>query len=812
MGRYSLDSLASIGTRRSPDKALQFRPQWVASIYKRQVSNGNDEDNISDPLPFELVQHILGASEFISMLKQAKVHHQYRPGTDLEPILDYIYGRYLREDEPFPEDAFDNLLSQALNISTSILEQIVMTWEDAWEVELDDPLEGLTVEYCPEPAVVDLYNFVHACLVDDNVRFREIKYSSASTGDGSVEEETESDESVDHDKVPLDSLISEAKRKAPESSTNTKRKKQRKLSENGDTMITFSTPLIQQSNDKSLTSIGHNHVENGVSSDESMKIIEKIESAKKQIGYDPKLKFLKTTKTFFGKIIDDKRIVEDKVDATGSKIVFNATNTSDSNESRLISFKDKPCTPWTELTHVGHVSDYHGFTRNYASFVPLKFSKTLSEMQEEIQEAVNGAKKGGVEEERDEEEIAEMEDYALAIQGYQKNRRSEQRLKKRKSRQYMKEKGQRRQGSHESQVAEDLPIRFVTGSESMPTEEISQSSIRVADSRLPILCPSFKQIESDTIEFWQDEMEQGKRRSRRDELLEQKKISVMILREMENSLKFIEEYNNGFLVQSRDMPIEEAGRTENKIEDISALDEDQPILLFSPIESKIDHAKLLSNYDELRRRFQSSFPEPIDSTLETLKNTIMRIIKGYSETIPVDEEISREEKAQIRIRRGYNQKADQERIERKMDEDESRLDSRVYSYMSRSRKIASERAELEQFELRPLRFHSQAILKKKKGKGGCNLGPDCELCMPTTKTLLPPTCATSKATIHNPSFRRVYPDYLYEMDDEEKQKSHRTSRIGETIYRRRVSMMKLQEMYHTLEFIEKFNKGMIPSK
>ena len=102
--------------------------------------------------------------------------------------------------------------------------------------------------------------------------------------------------------------------------------------------------------------------------------------------------------------------------------------------------------------------------------------------------------------------------------------------------------------------------------------------------------------------------------------------------------------------------------------------------------------------------------------------------------------------------------------------------------------------------------------KKKKGKGGCKLGPDCELCMPATKTLLPPTCATSKATIYNPSFRRVNPDYLYEMDDEEKPKSHRTSRIGETIYRRRVSMMKLQEMYHTLEFIEKFNKGIIPSK
>jgi len=78
-------------------------------------------------------------------------------------------------------------------------------------------------------------------------------------------------------------------------------------------------------------------------------------------------------------------------------------------------------TNWVKLTHKGHISDYHGFSRKYENFFPLKSVKSVPEIQAEIRSTLNDVLPS-----IDDDDVSEeLAIYERAIQRYEAMARNE---------------------------------------------------------------------------------------------------------------------------------------------------------------------------------------------------------------------------------------------------------------------------------------------------------------------------------------------------------------------------------------------------
>jgi hypothetical protein len=226
----------------------------------------------------------------------------------------------------------------------------------------------------------------------------------------------------------------------------------------------------------------------------------------------------------------------------------------------------------------------------------------------------------------------------------------------------------------------------------------------------------------------------------------------------------------------------------------------------------LDHSGVLDTYKTFRNRFHRDFPLPQDSSIDALKQCISMITKEKYKLIDIDEEIRLEEKAFIRITRGYRGKSDQERLEKTEHEEKRGLLLREYEYLNRSRKASPEEIELEKLESCPFLFVTQAI-SKRTSKKPCKFGKCCSLCVPSVDDshTMPNNGKDHqfKSTIYNPRYSKVDLDDVDDKEENENSKDRRPNRIAASRLKKKASRDKLKEMYHTLEFIENYNTGRI---
>jgi hypothetical protein len=407
--------------------------------------------------------------------------------------------------------------------------------------------------------------------------------------------------------------------------------------------------------------------------------------------------------------------------------------------------------------------------------------------------------------------------------------------------------------------------------------------------------PTFKKIDTETLESWQqDGNTKGRRISRTSKLNAQRKISAMMLSEMRHTLRFIEEYNMGPNIRDSkenvlDREDVDNGKEDEEIvsrSDISKLSSKPPHATTdgrrsrsrkisgehatskTPPESQsrafegritrskghlktaqktyseessddeieitndstafeepasiklnwvpLSHIGLVSDYEGLQRKSQSFYPLPAHDTRESLMKSIKEIIDDDDGNGSSDEEALLEDKAHVRIVKGYNGKADQERLEKNEHEEQRKNKLRKHEYMMRGKKATPEDKELARLETHPFYFATQGETPRGTRKP-CKYGKDCFMCRPVEQDDQPTPADASSGTapaIYNPRFRRVDLD---EVDDVAGQleehsrngKSHRRSRTAELNSQRKESVKKLKELYHTLAFLEKYNTGLI---
>jgi hypothetical protein len=173
-----------------------------------------------------------------------------------------------------------------------------------------------------------------------------------------------------------------------------------------------------------------------------------------------------------------------------------------------------------------------------------------------------------------------------------------------------------------------------------------------------------------------------------------------------------------------------------------------------------------------------------------------------------------ERKKQTRIVKEYQRKSDQERIEKKEHEEERILKVREYEYMNRAQKASPEELEFDRLELRSFHFVTHRG-ENSASRRVCKFGENCSLCGPVDENSRAVPVSESShqtAAIYNPRFRRVDSDDIDDSEGEDQgsaKKVCRRSRTAELNSQRKVSAKKLKEMYNTLEFIEKYNTGLI---
>jgi hypothetical protein len=525
---------------------------------------------------------------------------------------------------------------------------------------------------------------------------------------------------------------------------------------------------------------------------------------------------------------------------------------------------------WVTLSHVGLISDYHGIQRMHDAFLPLKFSKSVTATRDGIDDTLKSIKFGKGED-NDEEIRAETKEYLRLIREYKQ--KSEKDISRRKIRaeelglskleNTKKHNATAVSGDPQHSNFASRPLLFSVDSEEKLEEcKVSEKclvcgkleDLTRVDSVIP--SPTFKAIESDTLDFWQEEGGSNKqRRSRTSELIAQKNISAMMLSEMSHTLRFIEEYNKWVSKRiSKDVdaagleeklqneeaeaiepsldPVADEECTSKKINgevnrkarskevsstssygDMNNLHGEAVYrsICAKPIWVKLSHAGLLSDYQGLQRKYQSFYTIPTQGTIESLKESIKSLLDGNDRGCSGDEEALLEQKAHTRIVRGYQGKSDQERIEKKEHEEERMLKLREYEYINRKRKgkrkASPEELEYDRLEARPVHFTTTGAEPSATRRPAlCKFGENCSLCAPIGENGCSEAIKQEQQAIFHPRYRRVNVD---DIDEADSQNEGRRSRTAELKSQRNTSLKNLEEMYHTLEFIEKYNKGRI---
>jgi len=365
--------------------------------------------------------------------------------------------------------------------------------------------------------------------------------------------------------------------------------------------------------------------------------------------------------------------------------------------------------------------------------------------------------------------------------------------------------------------------------------------------------PNFAFIDEEEEAIHDDsDEEQGsekKRKSRTAQIAIQKKASVRILREMFHTLSFIEEYNNGFQSEKEDEDEEEEEETSaaelSDEEDgaegheestdrlvvnrkrkaklltknaaklsrtIKPSEKEPPEESFVPNYKPLSHSDHLKNYEQLAKINRYFHPITTRTSVERAKEEIRSFLDRNTafEGLMADEEVIAEEKAMAKGFRGYSRKAEQEKMEKREFEEKRQNERWKFEYYTkRKRKPSPQEVEWKGISSRP--FHFVAPRQKyPKDLEGCPFGHRCFICAPLLHAERP----YEKDEIYNPSFREVEDEDIFMNEclmTEEQSTSRSRNRAANRESQQIASSLKLSELYHTFQFIENYNKGMIES-
>lgn len=399
-------------------------------------------------------------------------------------------------------------------------------------------------------------------------------------------------------------------------------------------------------------------------------------------------------------------------------------------------------------------------------------------------------------------------------------------------------------------ILESMPIMFGSGLgfEEEKCDTLTGCKLRASSARLceenccPVPASEYKYIEEEDVVIHYDDHDgdNGKRMSRSAQIASQKKTSYMMLKELLNTLSFIEKYNAGFKPEiaegsddNDDTQPQQHGEKEVFLsgEDISEFDVNDsrypPKKKRAPNKSKagnhpeqttepkwaaLTHKHHFHSYDDLQMK--NAFYFSLKKRGKTIASAqkVIKAILDDDDTLDgffLDDEIVLEEKEYSRALRSYRGKSDQERIEKKDHEEKRKLEIREFEYYrTRGKK-----------KLPPMEIETKIIPKRHlnfiRGDEGlphdlepCPFGIDCLICAP----ILQSTSGSlekgvREEEIFNPIFRRVDEETYLPVDSAPMQK--RMSRREENCSQKTASALKLAELYNTLAFIEEYNKGLI---
>lgn len=487
----------------------------------------------------------------------------------------------------------------------------------------------------------------------------------------------------------------------------------------------------------------------------------------------------------------------------------------------------------------GHISDYHGYKRKYEHFAPLQFGN-VADVRRQIERTLteNG---DGSDEESDKEVTRDNKDYERAIDKYEILAEKEREMKK-------KCEGGAPQNSKKEPSGDMLVVfskpegddDFASPKANSPTERCNMSELGIDE--LPNSHPpsNFRFIDDDEdyVLFSADEdgrENKRKRRSRSSQIAHQKKTSIRILNEIFHTLDFIQKYNG------RSRSALQETRVEMKKEDVKGGDEDvcssvrnsdskrhsrkehcgrgnssasnKLEIAARPEFPTLDTTSLLKAYDELRDRFSLFYPPNRKGDIQTLKEEIQTILDKDDYLLHDffgNSEIVTEEKALARCIRGYSSKADQEKIEKRDFEEKQKLRQHEFEYYCRLKKKKKSPQEIEWKEMasRPINY-ARGIASILTKTDGCNLKPNCKICHP----VLEDKCCDSN--IFSPKFRRAETYSCITSDAEPDGDSVwniSSNLVAPLKQQKLVSLLRLSELYHTLDFINNYNNGLIVSR
>lgn len=480
----------------------------------------------------------------------------------------------------------------------------------------------------------------------------------------------------------------------------------------------------------------------------------------------------------------------------------------------------------------GHISDYHGYKRKYEHFAPLRFGP-VDDIRCQIQTTL-AQNEDGNSEESDDEVIEDDRDYERAISRYEEHAEKE-RSSKKKSENITLPK----------ETFDDMPVLFST-----PAVDIDVASPLTDSFAKRLNMTIFESNEtshsqsSNSFRFFDDDdnvlssrvedesQTERKRKSRSAEISHQKKMSNRMLQELFHTLSFIENYNRNSKCTPEEKIIdkekvgvdsgtgahdENSGDQENspskQVQDNQCKSHvsNQIDLALKPAHATLNLNSLLESYDTLRKRFSLYCPRNRKDKIEALKEKIHNILdkEALLHSFFTNDEVISEEKALARCIRGYSRKSDQEKIEKKDFEEKQKLIQHEYQYYCRSRKKKKCPQDIENIEIssRPI-YYARGTTSKLTHEDTCRFKPNCKICGPA------PDDQSSPLAIFSPTFRcaatKVNPASVDSSDDDSPRNEIHNN--ASTLQEQKLSfLLQLSELYHTLNFINVYNKGMISS-
>ncbi|KAG7349338.1 Myb-like DNA-binding protein [Nitzschia inconspicua] len=506
-------------------------------------------------------------------------------------------------------------------------------------------------------------------------------------------------------------------------------------------------------------------------------------------------------------------------------------------------------TKWIKLSHMGHISDYHGFGRKYEHFYPLKCGKSLQEVLAEILKTLNDLV-DETPEDLNNDFDDEYESYLKASNAITGRAKTERTRRK---------KGVTVQSATAN--VEDLPVLFDFSQTSNLDRdkfdgctigdcaicELStgprQESTHNSDSKFPqFRC--FDKDEEDIIhDHFLKEKGDKKRPSRTAQISTQKKASAMLLNELFHTLSFIDKYNNGlFRGETTEHSIAEISGNEDhtySVVDVSQScsgkrksnckpsfsskrarvgdpsDERSPTTSLLPQFERLSHAQQMVDYIDLARNSRLFHRITLRSDVYSAIEEIATVLRQACEDLgllAVNESILMEEKALHRVFRRYNRKADQEKMEKKEFAEKHQIVARNHAFVMAKRRKRENSHEIErkEVEIRALCF-VRATEDLPATVRDCPFESACLICSPFFRREL----SYEKAVIFNPSFQKIQ-DHVHYVDEQEANEYRNVddtqrcnSRKAQRDKMKLSSALKLSELHRTFQFIAKYNEGMI---